>query len=65
MNILTAKLWFPKPEEADFEGLLAVGGDLSVGDCVVLYHCVVAGRLAGWTLQTWHETLPEPTPSSW
>ncbi len=30
MHYLSHSIWFPKPEEADEEGLLAVGGDLSV-----------------------------------
>ncbi|MCF6307153.1 MAG: leucyl/phenylalanyl-tRNA--protein transferase [Flavobacteriaceae bacterium] len=30
MNYLSHSIWFPKPEEADQYGLLAVGGDLSV-----------------------------------
>lgn len=30
MHYLTLSIWFPNPEEADEEGLLAVGGDLSV-----------------------------------
>jgi len=29
INYLTETLWFPKPEEADEDGLLAIGGDLS------------------------------------
>lgn len=38
MNILTAELWFPKPEETDFDGLLAVGGDLSIERLLLAYH---------------------------
>jgi len=30
MNYLSKSIWFPDPEEADEDGLLAVGGDLSV-----------------------------------
>jgi len=30
LHYLSQSIWFPKPEEADEEGLLAVGGDLSV-----------------------------------
>ncbi|PHS63445.1 MAG: leucyl/phenylalanyl-tRNA--protein transferase [Flavobacterium sp.] len=30
MKYLSKSIWFPKPEEADQDGLLAVGGDLSV-----------------------------------
>ena len=38
MNLLTAKLWFPMPEETDFDGLLAVGGDLSTERLILAYH---------------------------
>ena len=30
MHHLSHSIWFPNPEEADIEGLLAIGGDLSV-----------------------------------
>lgn len=30
MNYLSKSIWFPNPEEADEDGLLAIGGDLSV-----------------------------------
>ena len=30
MHHLSNSIWFPNPEEADKEGLLAFGGDLSV-----------------------------------
>ena len=30
MHHLSHSIWFPNPEEADTEGLLAIGGDLSV-----------------------------------
>jgi leucyl/phenylalanyl-tRNA--protein transferase len=30
MNYLSNSIWFPNPEEADEDGLLAVGGDLSI-----------------------------------
>jgi leucyl/phenylalanyl-tRNA--protein transferase len=36
-SILTSKLWFPPPEAADAEGLLAIGGDLSVERLLLAY----------------------------
>lgn len=30
MHHLSHSIWFPNPEEADYEGFLAIGGDLSV-----------------------------------
>jgi len=38
MNYLTAMLWFPNPEEADPEGLLAIGGDLSSERLLLAYN---------------------------
>jgi leucyl/phenylalanyl-tRNA--protein transferase len=34
---LSEKLWFPPPEAADYEGLLAIGGDLSPERLVLAY----------------------------
>jgi leucyl/phenylalanyl-tRNA--protein transferase len=36
-HILTDKLWFPPADEADEEGLLAIGGDLSVERLLLAY----------------------------
>ena len=38
MHVLNDSLWFPDPESADQEGLLAVGGDLSVARLSFAYH---------------------------
>ncbi|MDX1782890.1 MAG: leucyl/phenylalanyl-tRNA--protein transferase, partial [Aequorivita vladivostokensis] len=38
MHYLTDKLWFPNPEEATTDGLLAIGGDLSVERLLFAYH---------------------------
>jgi len=38
MNFLTAKLWFPNPTEATPDGLLAIGGDLSVERLLLAYN---------------------------
>lgn len=38
MHFLTEKLWFPNPETADEDGLLAVGGDLSVEQLLLAYN---------------------------
>ena len=38
MNYLTTTLWFPNPYEADDEGLLAIGGDLSAARLLLAYH---------------------------
>ncbi len=38
MNYLSAKLWFPNPNEADEDGLLAIGGDLSTERLLLGYH---------------------------
>ncbi len=38
MHYLTDKLWFPGPEEATTDGLLAIGGDLSVERLLLAYH---------------------------
>ena len=38
MNFLTEKLWFPSPEEAASDGLLAVGGDLSMERLLFAYN---------------------------
>lgn len=37
MHHLSNSIWFPNPEEADKEGLLAVGGDLSVKRLIHAY----------------------------
>ena len=37
MNYLTESLWFPNPEEADPEVLLAIGGDLSSDRLLLAY----------------------------
>ena len=36
--LLDDNLWFPPVEEAESDGLLAVGGDLSVGRLLLAYH---------------------------
>jgi leucyl/phenylalanyl-tRNA--protein transferase len=38
MNFLTEKLWFPNPTEATSDGLLAIGGDLSMERLLLAYH---------------------------
>ena len=38
MNFLTEKLWFPNPSEATDDGLLAIGGDLSVERLLLAYN---------------------------
>lgn len=38
MHYLTDKLWFPGPKEATTDGLLAIGGDLSVERLLLAYH---------------------------
>jgi len=38
MHYLTDKLWFPNPEEATPDGLLAIGGDLSVERLLLAYN---------------------------
>ncbi len=38
MDYLTESLWFPNPEEADKDGLLAIGGDLSSARLLLAYH---------------------------
>ncbi|MDC8002198.1 leucyl/phenylalanyl-tRNA--protein transferase [Aequorivita todarodis] len=38
MHFLTDKLWFPNPKEATEDGLLAIGGDLSVERLLLAYH---------------------------
>lgn len=32
------EIWFPKPEQAESDGLLAVGGDLSPARLMLAYH---------------------------
>jgi leucyl/phenylalanyl-tRNA--protein transferase len=39
MHILTEEIWFPAVTEATSEGLLAVGGDLSVDRLKLAYRC--------------------------
>lgn len=38
MHFLTEKLWFPNPEEATADGLLAIGGDLSAERLLLAYN---------------------------
>lgn len=38
MHYLTEKLWFPKPEDATVDGLLAIGGDLSIDRLLLAYN---------------------------
>ncbi len=38
MHFITDKLWFPNPKEATEDGLLAIGGDLSVARLLLAYH---------------------------
>ena len=38
MNILAETLWFPNPKEATRDGLLAIGGDLSVERLLLAYN---------------------------
>ena len=38
MHYLTEKLWFPKPENATADGLLAIGGNLSVERLLLAYN---------------------------
>lgn len=38
MHFLDGQLWFPNPSEATDDGLLAVGGDLSVKRLLLAYH---------------------------
>ncbi|MRT16242.1 leucyl/phenylalanyl-tRNA--protein transferase [Vitellibacter sp. q18] len=38
MDVLTDTLWFPNPETADEDGLLAVGADLSVARLLLAYN---------------------------
>ncbi|CAM3318427.1 leucyl/phenylalanyl-tRNA--protein transferase [Aequorivita lipolytica] len=38
MHYLTEQLWFPNPKEATFDGLLALGGDLSVQRLLLAYN---------------------------
>lgn len=38
MHHLSPSIWFPNPEEADKEGLLAIGGDLSVKRLIHAYY---------------------------
>lgn len=38
MNFLTEKLWFPNPEKADADGLLAIGGDLLTERLLLAYN---------------------------
>lgn len=38
MHYLTEKLWFPDPENATADGLLAIGGDLSIDRLLVAYN---------------------------
>ncbi|MCB0455547.1 MAG: leucyl/phenylalanyl-tRNA--protein transferase, partial [Aequorivita sp.] len=38
MHYLTEKLWFPNPEEATEDGLLAIGGDLLVERLLLAYN---------------------------
>lgn len=38
MHFLTERLWFPNPEEATADGLLAVGGNLSVERLLLAYN---------------------------
>ncbi len=38
MHYLTEKLWFPAPSEATLDGLLAIGGDLSVERLLLAYN---------------------------
>lgn len=37
MTVLTSELWFPDPDKADEEGLLAIGGDLSPARLLLAY----------------------------
>lgn len=54
--VLTEKLWFPEPARADAEGLLAVGGDLSLPRLLLAYRSGVFP----WTVHpvTWWS--PDP-----
>lgn len=38
MHFLTDKLWFPNPEDATADGLLAIGGDLSMERLLLAYN---------------------------
>ncbi|MDN3722821.1 leucyl/phenylalanyl-tRNA--protein transferase [Aequorivita sp. SDUM287046] len=38
MHFLTEKIWFPKPEETTSDGLLAIGGNLSVERLLLAYN---------------------------
>ena len=38
MHFLTEKLWFSKPSEANIDGMLAIGGDLSVERLLLAYN---------------------------
>ncbi len=38
MYYLTNELWFPDPEKATSDGLLAIGGDLSIDRLLLAYH---------------------------
>ena len=38
MHFLTGKLWFPNSEEATSDGLLAIGGDLSIERLLLAYN---------------------------
>lgn len=41
MHYLTEKLWFPKPEEATVDGLLAIGGNLSIDRLLLAYNSAI------------------------
>lgn len=56
VSVLTQKLWFPEPGRADAEGLVAVGGDLSVPRLLLAYR----SGIFPWTVRpvTWWS--PDP-----
>lgn len=47
--ILSFKLWFPPAEEADHEGLIAIGGDLGIDRLLMAYrNGIFPGMMAAY-----------------
>ena len=55
--VLDNKLWFPKPEEALSDGLLAIGGDISVERLLLAYKSGIFPWYDGDVPLWWH---PDP-----
>lgn len=54
LHVLDEKLWFPKPDEALQDGLLAIGGDLSAERLILAYKNGIFPWYDGETPLWWH-----------